>query len=81
MYALVGALVGATATLAVMGRSASPQQARAAAPTMFFSGDPNKYDPRKNFSGPPKASLLKTGKASTKVKSKRAVSTKRVGLR
>merc|ERR1719364_213825 len=46
---------------------------------MFFSGDPNKYDPRKNFSGPPKASLLKTGKAATKVKSKKAISSKRTG--
>jgi len=79
MYAVVGALVGGIATLAVSGRSASPQNRRAAAPTMFFSGDPNKYDPRKNFSGKPQASLLKTGKASTKVKSKAAVSTKRTG--
>merc|ERR1719191_375294 len=38
------------ATLAVSGRSLPSQNLRAAAPMMFFSGDPNKYDPRVNFS-------------------------------
>jgi len=69
--------------------------ARAPAPKMFFSGDPNKFDPRINFGGksnvatPVKAkgaktkaaprSLFGTGKASTSVKTKRAVSTKSTG--
>merc|ERR1719238_1440097 len=46
---------------------------------MFFSGDPDKYDPRVNFSGKPKASAFKTGKAPTKVKSRKAFSTSRSG--
>merc|ERR550514_1512517 len=93
LYAVLGALVagavvgaarsqrGAVSTLAVSGRSVSPQNRRAAVPTMFFSGDPDKYDPRVNFKGQAKGSLLKTGKAVTKVKSKKAISTSRAGSR
>jgi len=77
---LVGAVVGyRSATLAASGRSLSPQSRRTAAPMMFFSGDPDKYDPRANFSGKPKASAFKTGKAPTKVKSRKAFSTSRSG--
>jgi len=100
-YAAVGALVGGIAALAVSGRDAapyrgslSPQHARAAAPKMFFSGDPDKFDPRVNFGGksatatPVKGkkvtktapkSLFGTGKAPTQVKSRKAVSTKSTG--
>jgi light-harvesting complex I chlorophyll a/b binding protein 1 len=67
------------ATLAVSGRSLSTQYSRAGAPTMFFSGDPNKFDPRANFRGAPKESLLKTGKAVKKATTKRAISTRRSG--
>jgi light-harvesting complex I chlorophyll a/b binding protein 1 len=68
------------ATLAVSGRMASPQYSRAAAPQMFFSGDPDKFDPRQNFRGGTQTkSLLSTGTAVKKVKSKAAVSTKRTG--
>ena len=89
LYAVAGALVGAAvvvaarsqnATLAVSGRSVSPQNMRAAEPMMFFSGDPNKYDARVNFKGKQTASLLKTGKAAAKIKTKAAISTKRGGL-
>merc|ERR1719456_926588 len=68
------------ATLAVSGRAASPHFSRAAAPQMFFSGDPDKFDPRKNFSsGTTQKSLLSTGTATKKVKSKKAISTARTG--
>jgi light-harvesting complex I chlorophyll a/b binding protein 1 len=74
--------------------SLSPQHARAAAPKMFFSGDPDNFDPRVNFGGksatatPVKGkkvtktapkSLFGTGKAPTQVKSRKAVSTKSTG--
>jgi light-harvesting complex I chlorophyll a/b binding protein 1 len=80
-YAAAGALVGAIAALAVSGRDARParQQSRASAPMMFFSGDPNKFDARASFKSAPKESLLKTGKSATKVKSKKAISTKKTG--
>jgi len=77
---LVGAVVGyRSATLAVSGRSLSTQSKRTAAPMMFFSGNPDDYDPRVNFSGRPTQTAFKTGKAPTKVKSRKAFSTSRTG--
>jgi light-harvesting complex I chlorophyll a/b binding protein 1 len=83
-YAVVGALVASAvvvaarspnvATLAVSGHSVAPQNRRAAAPMMFFSGDPDKFDPRVNFKGQKTQSAFKTGKATQKTKTKRAVS-------
>merc|ERR1719313_2875793 len=82
-YAVAGALVGGAVAVAATSqrgaRSVSPQNMRAAEPMMFFSGDPNKYDPRVNFKGKKTASLLKTGKAAAKIKTKAAISTKRGG--
>jgi len=58
-----------------------PQQTavRAAAPQMFFGGEIT-ADPRKNFKGPAKESLIKTGKQATGVKKNKAgISTKKFG--
>merc|ERR1719161_1945015 len=91
-YAVVGALVASAvvvaarspnvATLAVSGHSVAPQTRRAAAPMMFFSGDPNKFDPRVNFRGKKTESAFIKGKGTKttqKTKTKRAVSRNRVG--
>jgi light-harvesting complex I chlorophyll a/b binding protein 1 len=83
------------ATLAVSGRSLPSQNLRAAAPMMFFGGDPNKYDPRVNFSagktttkagvsGKKKTVVTTTGLFSSGVqtkstRSKKAISSKRTG--
>ena len=63
-------------SVAVSGLVQGPAllHATGAAPSVqMFTGGP-KSDPRVNFKGPTKAGLIKTGKAPTKVKSNRAVS-------
>merc|ERR1719313_930815 len=89
LYAVAGALVGGAVVVAATSqrgaRSVSPQTRRAAEPMMFFSGDPNKYDPRVNFTDKKdkkgvvvaKKSAFSTGKAPTRVTSKKGISTRR----
>jgi light-harvesting complex I chlorophyll a/b binding protein 1 len=74
------------ATLAVSGRSLAAQNRRAGVPTMFFSGDPNKYDPRANFTtkkdkkgNAVQKSAFSTGRAPAKAKTKAAISSKKTG--
>jgi len=68
------------ASSGLVSQVAMPQQqaVRAAAPQMFYGGEVT-ADPRVNFKGPAKQSLIKTGKQAAKVKSKAAISTKKTG--
>merc|ERR1719453_229515 len=69
------------ASSGLVNQAIMPQQTsvRAMAPQMFYGGEIT-ADPRQNFKGPAKQSLIKTGKAATGVKTnKAAISTKKTG--
>jgi light-harvesting complex I chlorophyll a/b binding protein 1 len=73
---LAAAVVASTAL--VQGPALLHATSSAPASVQMFTGT-KQSDPRINFKGPAKASLLKTGKAPTAVKSKKAFSSKKVG--